>query len=263
MNLLILESTSIILYSGLFIYTWLRLSKSQPLHPVSAVIFGLAWFIHGYLAYWLIDGGQGQNLSLFNIFCMTTWIASSLVGWNWFKHQAYPLLLVSLPIAAISILEAALFKSESQLYLSGKVINLLHILTGITALSFLLMAAMQASLVLYLDRGLRKHPANIHRWLGSLESMERYLIQLLVIGFISMSISLGLVTFIPSDVFSQQALHKVVLTIASWVVLGMLMYGHFMRGWRGTFAAKLSLVGSILLLIGYFGTKLVVEFLIV
>ncbi len=262
MKLLLLESISIILYSGLFIYTWQRLSQSQRLMPLSAVAFVVALSCHGYLAYLLIDGGQGQNLSLFNIFCMTTWLALCLVGWNWLKHQTHPLLLVSLPIAAISILEAALFKSESAIHLQGKVINLLHILSGIAALSILLLAALQSILVLYLNNGLRKHPANIHRWLGSLEGMERYLIQLLTMGFVLMSISLILVIMLPSDIQASQALHKVTLTIASWVILSVLMFGRYVRGWRGVFAAKWSLVGVFLLLLGYFGSKLVIEFML-
>ena len=233
MGLIFLESASFILYSGLFIYTWQCLSKGKTLHSASTVAYVIALACHGYLSYKLIDGGEGQNLSLFNIFVMTTWLAMCLVGWNLIKHQAHSLLLVSLPIAAISILEASFFKSMSPISLSGKFLNLMHILSGIAAMSILLLAALQSVLVLYLDKGLRQHPANIHQWLGSLQGMERYLIQLLTMGFILMSVSLVLVALLPDELRSGQALHKIVLTIASWVVLATLMFGRYVKGWRG------------------------------
>jgi len=41
-----------------------------------------------------------------------------------------------------------------------------------------------------------------------------------------------------------------------------LMFGRYIRGWRGVFAAKWSLLGVFLLLLGYFGSKLVIEFIL-
>ncbi|TQV86575.1 cytochrome C assembly family protein [Aliikangiella coralliicola] len=262
MSLVILESIAVILYVGLFIYSWQKLSKGQKLNPYIniAVLFSIA--CHGYVAYLHIDGGEGQNLGLFNIFCMTTWLAMCMVGWNLIKHQAQSLLVVTLPIAAISIVEVSLFAGSSPIALGGKAINLLHIFSGVAAMSILLLAALQSLLVLYLDRGLRMHPANIHPWLGPLQGMERYLIQLLTIGFILMSISLALVALIPGDLTSGQTLHKVLLTIASWIILAILMFGRYIKGWRGVFAAKWSLLGVFLLLLGYFGSKLVLEFIL-
>ena len=262
MGIVFFESASFIIYSGLFFYTWRRLSQGKKLNNASTVAYSIALVCHGFLSYLLIDGDQGQNLGLFNIFAMTTWLAMCLVGFNLIKHRAYSLLLVSLPIAAISILEAALFQSLSPIALSGKFLNILHILAGIAAMSILLLAALQSILVLYLDNGLRRHPATIHQWLGSLEGMERYLIQLLTTGFILMSVSLFLVFWLPYDLKSNQALHKIILTSASWVVLASLMFGRYIQGWRGVFAAKWSLFGVFLLLLGYFGSKLVLEFIL-
>jgi len=260
LSLIFLESLSFILYAGLFIYAWQKLTKGEMLNNAALFILILAIVCHGGVVYLLIDGGEGQNLSLFNIFCMTTWLSMGLVCWNLLKHQAHSLLLVSLPIAAISILEAALFSGQSALQLQGKLINLFHILSGIAAMSILLLAALQSILVLYLDRGLRNHPAQLHNWLGSLQGMERYLIQLLTTGFLLMSLSLILVTLLPDELKSNQALHKVILTVASWVVLAILMFGRYIRGWRGVYAAKWSLFSVFLLLLGYFGSKLVLEF---
>jgi ABC-type uncharacterized transport system permease subunit len=258
----ILESISFIIYSGLFIYSWQKLSQGQNLSAKTSLVLLVALFCHGLLSYLHIDGSDKQNLSLFNIFSMTTWLAMCLVSWNLFKHKAHSLLLVTLPIAAISILEVSFLSGVSPISLHGKPINLLHIFTGIAAMSILLLAALQSILVLYLDNGLRRHPANIHQWLGSLQGMERYLIQLLTTGFILMTVSLTLVILLPGELKSNQVVHKIVLTVASWIVLAVLMFGRYIKGWRGVYAAKWSLLGVFLLLLGYFGSKLVLEFII-
>jgi ABC-type uncharacterized transport system permease subunit len=262
LELTIVELLTFLLYAGLFILIGKKLSQQAELDKLINLGLVLALTGHGLVVYWHIDGGNGQNLSLFNIFCMTTWIAMCLVSWNLYKHKAHALLLVSLPIAALSIVEVAFFSSESLIRLNGKIINLFHILSGVAAMSILLLAALQSALVLYLDRGLRNHPAKIHRWLGPLQGMERYLIQLLLTGFILMSISLVLVLLLPEAIKSNQAIHKVVLTIASWLVLATLMFGRYIKGWRGVFTAKWSLFGIFLLLLGYFGSKLVLEFIL-
>ncbi|MBV1908647.1 MAG: cytochrome c biogenesis protein CcsA [Kangiellaceae bacterium] len=262
MNLVVLELFGFMLYSGMLIHAWMRLSKMKALSPRLPSILFASIIVHGYIAYLNIDGGAGQNLGVFNIFAMTTWIAMSIVYWNLIKHQAHALLLISIPIAAISLLEVAIFEGEPPLALLQGTYDIWHILLGICSMSILLLAAMQSLLVLYIDNGLRQHPANIYSWLGPLQSMERYLIQLLSIGFLLMTVSLGLATLSTADAFASQSNHKIILTVLSWCVLGSLLIGHYNRGWRGVFAAKWTLVGVFLLVLGYFGTKLVLEFIL-
>lgn len=266
-----LESVCFILYSGLFTYSWYILCRSEKttsssnLKSLNSNIFYLlliALVNHGYLCYLHIDGGNKTNLGLFNIFCMTSWIAMILVTWNLFKHQAESLLLVSLPLAMLSIIGVAFFTGDSPLLNETKWVNLLHIFSGIAAISLLLLSTLQASLVLYLDRSLRRSPGHISPLLNSLESMKRYLIHLLTTGFVLMSISLLLVFLLPMGLKNDQALHKIVLTSASWLVLAVLIFGRLIRGWRGVFTAKLSIFATFLLFLGYFGSKFVLEFIL-
>ena len=262
MNLLGLELFTFIFYAAILLHVWLRLAKAKPLHSLLPQIFLSAIILHGYVAYLNIDSEQGRNLSLFNTFLMTTWISMCIVYWNLVRHQSHALLLISLPIATISLLEAALFDTTGLIKLNQQGFDILHILLGITAMSILMLAAMQSLLVLYIDNGLRNNPAKLPVWLGPLQSMERYLMQLLTSGFILMSLSLGLAIFFPSETGEQQSLHKVYLTSLSWFVLIGLLIVHYKNGWRGVFAAKWTLVAVFLLLLGYFGSKLVLEFIL-
>jgi len=257
-----LEILSILLYSGLFWHSWRALSAAKPLGRYVSQLLLLTILLHGTVAYLKIDGGSGQNFGLFSIWVMTTWIAMAIVYWNLIKHQSHALLLISLPIATLSIIEVALLSKTIPIHLQQNGIDIWHILLGIGSMSILMLAAMQSILVLYIDRGLRHHPATIHAWLGPLQSMERFLMQLLSSGFVLMSLSLGLAFFFPSESTSHQSMHKIILTLLSWLVLGSLILGHYLKGWRGVFAAKWTLFGVFLLLLGYFGSKLVLEFIL-
>jgi len=53
--------------------------------------------------------------------------------------------------------------------------------------------------------------------------------------------------------------HKVVFSIASWLIYGWLLFGRYKYGWRGKKAIKLTMWGFVLLLLAYIGTKFVLE----
>ena len=262
LSLFLLEIIGFIFYTGLFLHTWWRLSKSAPVAKHASGLLLICLVLHGYISYLNIDTEYGQDFGLFNIFTMTTWLTMIVVYWNLVRHQAFALLIISLPIAALSLLEVAIFEGVAPIALSGKGFDILHILLGISAMSILMLAALQSLLVLYINKGLRNHPANIHSWLGPLQGMERYLIQLLSVGFALLTLALSFSVFLPAEAKMEQGLHKIILTVLSWIVLFVLLFGHYQKGWRGVFAAKWTLVSVFLLLLGYFGSKLVLEFIL-
>jgi ABC-type uncharacterized transport system permease subunit len=256
-----IEILGLITYSLTFTYVWryrASLAKTTLLIPIVIVDI----IIHGLISYTNIDSPDGHNFGLFNIFNTTTWISMIIVLWNLLKYNSTTLLFLSLPISIASIFGVLLFDGTAPVRLTGNGQNILHILLGISSMGILLLAAIQSVLVLYIDRQLRVSPANLSSTFGSLQSIERYLLQLLTSGFILMTFSLMLVSLLPSEVTQTQVLHKVILTLISWLILAILMFGYYLKGWRGVFAAKWTLIGVFLLMLGYFGSKLVLEFII-
>ena len=61
------------------------------------------------------------------------------------------------------------------------------------------------------------------------------------------------------DLFAQQVVHHTVLSIASWVVFAILLLGRHRLGWRGRTAIRWTLSGFFLLVLAYFGSKVVLE----
>jgi ABC-type uncharacterized transport system permease subunit len=53
-----------------------------------------------------------------------------------------------------------------------------------------------------------------------------------------------------------------VLSIIAWFILGILLIGRFQFGWRGKTAIRWSLSAFALLMLAYFGSKLVLEIIL-
>ncbi|MGR9099977.1 MAG: cytochrome c biogenesis protein CcsA, partial [Gammaproteobacteria bacterium] len=56
--------------------------------------------------------------------------------------------------------------------------------------------------------------------------------------------------------------HKTVLSIIAWVVFFVLLMGRIRYGWRGQTAIRWTIAGFVLLLLAYFGSKLVLELIL-
>ena len=55
------------------------------------------------------------------------------------------------------------------------------------------------------------------------------------------------------NLFAQHLVHKTVLSIAAWIVFGVLLFGRWRWGWRGRRAVQLTLIGMVVLLLAFFG----------
>jgi ABC-type uncharacterized transport system permease subunit len=64
------------------------------------------------------------------------------------------------------------------------------------------------------------------------------------------------------DLFAQRVVHHTVLAIASWFVYATLLVGRQLLGWRGSTAVRWTLIAFSLLVLGYFGSKFVIEILL-
>ena len=56
--------------------------------------------------------------------------------------------------------------------------------------------------------------------------------------------------------------HKNVFTLLSWIVFAALLLGHWRLGWRGRRAVRMLNVGAALLLLGYVGSRFVLEIIL-
>jgi len=79
------------------------------------------------------------------------------------------------------------------------------------------------------------------------------------LGFILLTLALLSGFMFLQDMFAQRLAHKTILSILAWLVFGTLLWGRFRFGWRGQKALIWTLVGFVVLMLAYFGSKFVIE----
>jgi ABC-type uncharacterized transport system permease subunit len=138
-----------------------------------------------------------------------------------------------------------------------------HILASIIAFSLLNIAALQALLLYIQDQQLKSHPPKrFIQALPSLQAMESLLFQMIATGVFFLTLSLISGFAFVEDLFAQHLVHKTVLSIVAWLIFTSLLMGRKCYGWRGKTAIQCTVSGFVLLLLAYFGSKLVLELIL-
>lgn len=171
--------------------------------------------------------------------------------------------VVVFPIAAIMLgLELNLPEKPHLLHTHNWQMST-HVMTSIIAFSLLNIAALQAVLLAIQDQQLKSHPPQqLIQSLPPLQTMESLLFQMLGVGLFFLTISLVSGFIFIDDLFAQHLVHKTVLSIIAWIIFSSLLMGRLRYGWRGKTAVRWTLTGFVLLLLAYFGSKLVLELIL-
>lgn len=206
---------------------------------------------------------EGLNLTFFHVLSLTSWLAAMLVLLSALKQPLENLGIAVLPFAAVALLVQNVTSTNgANIEILGVGLKA-HILISVFSYSLLTIAALQAILLAIQTRHLRnRHPGGFIRALPPLETMEILLFRMIGLGYILLSLSLiSGVTYI-EDIFAQHLVHKTVLSVAAWMVFAVLLWGRWRFGWRGRTAVRWTLSGFLVLMLAYFGSKLVLEFIV-
>jgi len=179
------------------------------------------------------------------------------------KRQTELLAAIVLPITAFAIMLEMFFQTSHLLPPDSPLGLQVHVLVSIIAYSLLGLAALMA-LILAVQNNLlhNHHPGGLLHHLPPLQVMEKLLFDSIAAGFIGLSFALATGFVFLENIFAQHLVHKTVLAIVAWSVFGTLLVGRIMMGWRGRTAIRWTLSGFVSLMLAYFGSKFVFEFII-
>ena len=125
-----------------------------------------------------------------------------------------------------------------------------------------MLASFQALVLAVQNNNLHSHNNSaILRTLPALEDMEHLLFRLIAIGLVLLSIGLLSGFYFLDNLFGANIAHKTILSIIAWLVFSILLYGRWQYGWRGKKAVHWTLAGFIVLMLSFFGTKIIQEFI--
>lgn len=247
------------------IYIGWSLIHDKPIHKgVSLGLLVVGMLAHAALLYPHVVTLYGLNFNLFNtislisLFFLFFYVIFSLY------RPIVSLGILAAPTALAGMIVGYIGRAPYRPITDISVGLEAHILLSLAAYCVLLMAALQA-LFLRLQIRELKHQS-IHRFwvnkLPSLQSMESLLFDMLLVGFVLLSIALGIGFVYVEDLMAQHLAHKTVFSVLSWLLFGALLLGNWRAGWRGKRAANMTIYAFILLAIGFVGSKFVLEMLL-
>jgi len=256
---------TIILYLAATAFVARRLKATDTLSSKKIIFItaSLAILLHGIALSDMVVTIAGFNLSLFNSLSICMIIIGFITLVAFTLRSLEIMLMLILPISASSLLLAWMFPSMSLLPLDSPTGLRIHVLISIIAYSLMALAALHAVFLSIQNRQLHNHQTGgIVRLLPPLQEMEKLLFEVILVGFIFLSIALSSGFIFLQNLFEQHLVHKTILSILAWCLFAALLLGHWFMGWRGRVAVRWTIGGFICLMLAYIGSKFVLEFIL-
>ncbi len=262
-----LSILAIIAYSITFVLIFVRFRKQ--LHHIehkSTVFLKWAWggalLLHIAVIMYTYLQTTTISFDLLSSISYVFWLISLLLFYTIFKCHIETLGLFIIPVVVISLLFPIILPDKQEIIRFSGGLSF-HILSSLLAYSVLLFATVQSLLLAYQNRNLHQRKMmGLISTLPALQDMEALLFRLIKLGVVLLTIAiLSGVLFISGE--EQHGLiHKTFFSITAWLIFLILLYGHYQHGWRGQIAIRWTIGGSIFLLLAFFGSKFVLEYLI-
>jgi ABC-type uncharacterized transport system permease subunit len=267
MNSTFIAFLAIACYLGSAIVISIRLFKSnQPDVLPRALGLGLMLVginLHAGLLFSHLMSDGGIDLSFFGAASLIALTVMVLLLFSSLSKPVENLGIVLLPVSALTIMFQLHFPHSHLLSPDAPWGLQIHVIISLLAYSLLAIASVQSVLLAIQDHHLRhRHPGGFIRALPPLQTMEVLLFEMIALGFVLLTLALLSGFSFLDNMFEQRLAHKTLLSIAAWVVFGTLLWGRYRFGWRGQKALTWTLVGFVVLMLAYFGSKFVVELLL-
>lgn len=222
-----------------------------------------AVLLHLYVLYYRLLGEHGIQFGFFDAASSVMAVISLLVLLMTIRRKTEILAIVLLPLSAISLLLQSTIQSSHMLPYDSPEGLKAHVLVSIIAYSLLGLAACLSILLSMQNNMLHNHhPGGWMKRLPPLQVMEKLLFDAILAGFIGLTLALISGFLFLEDMFVQHVAHKTILSIVAWMVFAILLGGRFAFGWRGRKAIRWTLSGFVVLMLAYFGSKFVLEFIL-
>ena len=191
---------------------------------------------------------------------LTFLILNFLLLFLMFIKPAHHLALILLPLSAIVVFLTLVFDFKD----ATDNINYdlaLHIVVSLVSYGLLGLAAIQALLLKFQEQKLKDLDNSLlSNLMPSMDIMENIMFDLIVIGFVLLTISLLTGAPFVSEETDKILLQKITFSVIAWLVYSYLIYQRFSSNIIGKQANTLAISGMLFLFFAYLGTKVLFEF---
>ena len=220
--------------------------------------------IHAVVLWRLIFQPEGVNLGFAaSLSLIGLLLASALCASSWLMPLP-GMASRTLPLVAASAILPVILPAPHWLPYSTDLIAAAHLVVALLAFALFVIAAVQAAAMLTLEQQLHRGLATASGPVPPVLTLERWLFTLIGVGFLLLTAALASGMVFSEALFGKPASfnHKTVFSVLAWVLFGVLLAGRWRFGWRGRKALRWVVTGSVLLLLGYAGSKFVLEVLL-
>lgn len=204
----------------------------------------------------IFDVGGGQNLSLLNIGSLISLIICVVMTAAASGNRGWFLLPIVYIFAMIHVAFTTIMPGEFVTHLEASPGLLVHIGLALFSYAVLIIAALYAFQLAWLDHQLKHKKMSFSADMPPLMSIERKMFHITQVGVVLLTLTLSTGFLYMQDMFGAENRHKAVLSIMAWLVYIIILWGHYRSGWRGRRVVWLSLIGVLLLTLAYFGSRI-------
>lgn len=218
-----------------------------------------------YVLYELQDAWHGGLAT--NLWVSVAASAALFAGTCAISREAWrltPLLFGYLAVLGLIAVFGGVVAATTPAYSLGGWL-LVHIVLSVAAYAFATMAAVAGAAVVIKQRALKRKAAGaLARLLPPVAEADRLQVVLLAIAAVALGVDIltGMATEYAASGVLIQLEHKTLLSILAFVVIFTLLVLHARAGVRGRHAARVALMGYLLLTLGYPGVKFVTDVLL-
>jgi ABC-type uncharacterized transport system permease subunit len=218
---------------------------------------------HATATYLQVNTEAGLYLGFFTAASLITLLMILFLVLAAARMPVQNLLVLVLPLGALAVIASLFGETAFEARVSLAPVLVAHITFSLFAYSILFMAACQSVLLAFEEHALKARSSiRALRLLPPLETMESLLFTLLWTGIITLTAAIITGFIFLEDMLAPGVVHHTVLALGSWLLYAVLLTGRHFFGWRSTTATSWTLIAFTLLVLGYFGTKFVLEFLL-
>ncbi len=227
-----------------------------------SVIRGIAltaWLLHGLTLAWAMLGGEAR-FGFAPALSVTAWLVAAVYA---VESHVYPKLQTRWTLSALgaaAVLLALAFPGH-LLHANASLWLPLHWALGIASYGLFGVAVAHGWFMTRAEERIRL-AADPDSGMPLL-TLERLTFRFVTAGFVLLSATLLVALVFGEQLYGPQAArkwdHKTVFSLLSWLTFAILLIGRARFGWRGRVAVRVLYAGSGLLLLGYVGSRFVME----
>lgn len=210
----------------------------------------------------ILSTGQ-VDFNLLNVVSLVTLIIAMVVSVTALKFKVNLLLPVVYGFAGLWQLLMLFIPNIEQIPLTTeKIIIISHITVALISYSILVIATLYSFQVSYINYKLKSKNLSAVNHLPPLMQVENQLFTILAAGVSCLLLSI-LTGFIFLDtLFNSANAHKTTLSIIALGFYLIILWGHYIKGWRGNKILTLNIIATGTLTLSYFGSRFVKEFIL-